>query len=602
MLDMGFAVEMGQIMEYMPAARQTLLFSATIPLGIKGLIYHYLSDPEWVLLSEDQIYVKEVEHLYCLTPKLHKEATLYKLLEYENPASSMIFCNTKEETRLVYTFLLGKGLPAAMLSSDLPQRKREKVMAGFRGGEIRHLVTTDVASRGIDIEDLSHVFIFSTPDSPEQYIHRAGRTGRVGKSGRAISLVSAMDLMNFNRLVKRYHVEVKDLAVPSDEEVQARTVERIVTRLAAEGQTPPSRAGSPSTSTGTASWPCSSASSSRLRRRRWKRRTRPPLRRDATGGSAAGAAGVSSGSQGQGPFQPDAHDRARGQLDFLAPGARHRSRAPDQDPDQGALGPPEHAPEDGPEGGADPRLAGGTGAFPPVVLADRDHAGAQVQPLPVEVEAIEVEIEPAGLGGTLCALHVPHDPADAGARGDGHPVPRPHGPKDRSIEAILPASGLGGQGIVQAEDDLGALGEARLPAASAEGTVDVGLQVLDRAPDVLHLLEGDPRPFPPAAFVPPHLHLQEDGVLADLLGPAPEFLRPLVSRLEPPERVVQVLEVVLQPLQVAGARLVAGLGGRGAGGEKHERDRGDCFHASCSKSRAACPWRWPPARCSGFFP
>src|SRR5215831_5484383 len=145
MLDMGFAVEMGQIMEYMPAERQTLLFSATVPLGIRGLIYHYLQDPEWVLLSEDQIYVKEVEHLYCLTPKLHKETTLYKLLEYENPASSMVFCNTKEETRLVYTFLLGKGMPVAMLSSDLPQRKREKVMAAFRAGEIRHLVTTDVA-------------------------------------------------------------------------------------------------------------------------------------------------------------------------------------------------------------------------------------------------------------------------------------------------------------------------------------------------------------------------------------------------------------------------------------------------------------------------
>jgi ATP-dependent RNA helicase DeaD len=239
MLDMGFAVEMGQIMEYMPAERQTLLFSATIPLGIRGLIYHYLSDPEWVLLSEDQIYVKEVEHLYCLTPKLHKEATLYKLLEYENPASSMIFCNTREETRQVHAFLAGKGMPASMLSSDLPQKKRERVMARFRSGEIRHLVTTDVASRGIDIEDLSHVFIFSTPDSPEQYIHRAGRTGRVGKSGRAISLVSAHDLMNFNRLVKRYHVDVGELSVPSDAEVQARKVERIVTRLAAEGQNLP---------------------------------------------------------------------------------------------------------------------------------------------------------------------------------------------------------------------------------------------------------------------------------------------------------------------------------------------------------------------------
>jgi len=236
MLDMGFAQEMARIMEYVPAERQTLLFSATVPLGIRGLIYHYLNEPEWVLLSEDQIYVKEVEHLYCLTPRLHKEATLYKLIEYEEPASSMIFCNTREEVRQVYSFLANKGLAASMLSSDLAQKKREQVMAQFRGGTVRHLVTTDVASRGIDIEDLSHVFVFSTPDSPEQYIHRAGRTGRVGKSGRAISLLSAHDLMNFNRQVKRYKIDVGELNLPSDEEVQARKVERLVTRLAAEGQ------------------------------------------------------------------------------------------------------------------------------------------------------------------------------------------------------------------------------------------------------------------------------------------------------------------------------------------------------------------------------
>jgi len=236
MLDMGFAVEMGQIMEFVPAERQTLLFSATVPIGIRGLIYHYMAEPEWVLLSEDQIYVKEVEHLYCLTPRLHKEATLYKLLEYENPASSMVFCNTREETRLVSGFLRNKGLTAALLSSDLPQRKREQVMGRFRSGAIRHLVTTDVASRGIDIEELSHVFIFSTPESPEQYIHRAGRTGRVGRTGRAISLVGALDLMNFNRLVKRYHIEVRELPVPSDEEVEQRKAERIVTTLAEAGR------------------------------------------------------------------------------------------------------------------------------------------------------------------------------------------------------------------------------------------------------------------------------------------------------------------------------------------------------------------------------
>jgi ATP-dependent RNA helicase DeaD len=236
MLDMGFAVEMGQIMEFVPKERQTMLFSATIPLGIRGLIYHYMAEPEWVLLSEDQIYVKEVEHVYCMTSRLHKEATLYRLLEYENPSSSMIFCNTREETRVVFTFLRNKGLAVAMLSSDLPQRRREQVMDAFRRGEIRHLVTTDVASRGIDIEDLSHVFIFSTPDSPEQYIHRAGRTGRVGKSGRAISLVAALDLVAFNRLVKRYHVEVKEIPVPTDEEVQERKADRIVETLADAGR------------------------------------------------------------------------------------------------------------------------------------------------------------------------------------------------------------------------------------------------------------------------------------------------------------------------------------------------------------------------------
>jgi ATP-dependent RNA helicase DeaD len=236
MLDMGFAVEMGQIMEYVPAGRQTLLFSATVPIGIRGLIYHYMAEPEWVLLSEDQVYVKEVEHLYCLTPRQHKEATLYKLIEYENPASSMVFCNTREETRLVSSYLVNKGLAAALLSSDLPQRKRELVMGRFRSGQVRHLVTTDVASRGIDIEELSHVFIFSTPESPEQYIHRAGRTGRVGRTGRAISLVGALDLMNFNRLVKRYHVEVRELPVPTDEEVEQRKAERIVDALALAGR------------------------------------------------------------------------------------------------------------------------------------------------------------------------------------------------------------------------------------------------------------------------------------------------------------------------------------------------------------------------------
>jgi ATP-dependent RNA helicase DeaD len=123
-----------------------------------------------------------------------------------------------------------------MISSDLPQRKREQVMARFRSGHIRHLVATDVAARGIDIEELSHVFVYSTPDSPEAYIHRAGRTGRIGRGGVVVSLVSATDLMSFNRLANRYHLQLEERSVPTEEEVEARKTDRLVALLAEEAR------------------------------------------------------------------------------------------------------------------------------------------------------------------------------------------------------------------------------------------------------------------------------------------------------------------------------------------------------------------------------
>lgn len=228
MLDMGFAEEMQKIVAFVPEERQTLLFSATIPASIKHLIYNFLKEPQWLLLSEDKVYVTDVEHVYCIVPRMRKEQTLFDLLLWEEPTSAMVFCNTREETRQVHEFLHKRGLPSEMLSSDLSQGKRERVLKAYREGRIKVLATTDVASRGIDVDDVSHVFIFSTPDSPEQYIHRAGRTGRIGKSGRAISLLSAHDIMNYNRLVKRYHIEVKELRPPSSDDVTRRTAERVL--------------------------------------------------------------------------------------------------------------------------------------------------------------------------------------------------------------------------------------------------------------------------------------------------------------------------------------------------------------------------------------
>lgn len=237
MLDMGFAQEMSDIMGFVPAERQTMLFSATVPLGIRGLIYHYLVDPEWVLLSEDFAYVKEVQHTFIITPQMQKEQVLYRIIEHDQPSSSMIFCNTRGEVRMVAAFLARQGLPVAMISSDLPQRKREQVMERFRRGRLRHLVATDVAARGIDIENLSHVIIYSAPASPELYIHRAGRTGRIGRTGNVVSLVAAADLFNFNRLVNRYHLQVQERSTPTDEEIRGRKVGRIMNRLSEEAAT-----------------------------------------------------------------------------------------------------------------------------------------------------------------------------------------------------------------------------------------------------------------------------------------------------------------------------------------------------------------------------
>lgn len=228
MLDMGFYEEISAILERCPRDRQTLLGSATFPASIERLAQSYQRDPHKIALSDDSIYVQEVEHRYYITRQMEKDRDLYRLIEIERPSSSIIFCNTKDDVRMVFNTLRRRGLRVAMLTGDLPQERREKIMANFRQKKVKHLVTTDVASRGIDVEDVSHVFLYSAPQTPEDYIHRAGRTGRMGKSGVAISFVSAVDLLNFNRLVNAHHLVVKEGRIPTDEDVEKSARDRML--------------------------------------------------------------------------------------------------------------------------------------------------------------------------------------------------------------------------------------------------------------------------------------------------------------------------------------------------------------------------------------
>ena len=231
MLSIGFYPEMKVIQRYLPETSiHAMLFSATYPPHVLKLAGEFLTDPQMLSLSTTQIHVAEVQHLYCECKSMEKDRTLIKILEVENPASAIIFCNTKATVHFVTAVLQGFGFNADELSADLSQSRREDVLSRLRKGTIRFLVATDVAARGIDIPELSHVFLYEPPDDRESYIHRAGRTGRAGAAGVVISLVDIMEKMELQRIAKYFKVPLTQHMAPTDEEV-AHAVGMRVTAL-----------------------------------------------------------------------------------------------------------------------------------------------------------------------------------------------------------------------------------------------------------------------------------------------------------------------------------------------------------------------------------
>ena len=231
MLSIGFYPDMKEIQRYLPETSiHAMLFSATYPPHVLKLAGEFLTDPQMLSLSTTQIHVAEVQHLYCECKSMEKDRTLIKILEVENPASAIIFCNTKATVHFVTAVLQGFGFNADELSADLSQSRREDVLSRLRKGTIRFLVATDVAARGIDIPDLSHVFLYEPPDDRESYIHRAGRTGRAGAAGVVISLVDIMEKMELQRIAKYFKVPLTQHMAPTDEEV-AHAVGMRVTAL-----------------------------------------------------------------------------------------------------------------------------------------------------------------------------------------------------------------------------------------------------------------------------------------------------------------------------------------------------------------------------------
>src|SRR5262249_33940512 len=155
-------------------------------------------------------------HAYYMVSGMGRARDLVRVLEVERPESAIIFCNTREDTNLVAEFLRKSGLDAEAISSDLTQRDRERVMGLSKEKKLKYLVATDIAARGIDITDLSHVINYTFPESAEVYVHRTGRTGRAGKSGVAISLIAPRELGNFYMLKLTYKIRPEERTLPSE--------------------------------------------------------------------------------------------------------------------------------------------------------------------------------------------------------------------------------------------------------------------------------------------------------------------------------------------------------------------------------------------------
>jgi ATP-dependent RNA helicase DeaD len=221
MLSMGFLEDVTKILKQFPSdpKPQVLLFSATVAEKIKALVRKFLKDPVSLILSTDEDKVEGIRHvLYETDINVHKIRSLLAVLDREQPTAALIFANTREDTSTVANFLSRQGLDAEYISGELSQASREKAMKKLKKGKIQFLVATDVAARGIDISDLSHVLHYSLPEDPAVYLHRSGRTGRIGKSGVSIAIAGGSDLSTRLVLERQYGIQFEVLQVPDQEE------------------------------------------------------------------------------------------------------------------------------------------------------------------------------------------------------------------------------------------------------------------------------------------------------------------------------------------------------------------------------------------------
>jgi len=231
MLDMGFKEEMDELLGALPPGRQTLFFSATMSPGVSRLIKSFGNDPKIVEIQQKSRTVSTVEQSYFEVRQRSKVEVLSRILDMNPPRLGIIFCNTKRSVDECTEDLVNRGYAADRLHGDMTQMMRERVLKRFRDGSVELLVATDVAARGLDIDEIDIVFNYDLPADPEDYVHRIGRTGRAGRSGRAVSFVFGRDIYRLQSIERYTRHVIRRERIPSVEQVEGRRADLIFDTL-----------------------------------------------------------------------------------------------------------------------------------------------------------------------------------------------------------------------------------------------------------------------------------------------------------------------------------------------------------------------------------
>lgn len=219
MLSMGFIEDIEAILRATPDSRQTALFSATLPAPIRRLAGKYMQDPQAIEIEHKHLTVEATEQRYFLVNQKDKLAALTRLFEIEDITSALIFTKTRVGSGQLASVLTQRGFPAEALNGDLSQDARIQVLKRFRSNQLNVLVATDVAARGLDIDDISHVFNYDLPFDSESYVHRIGRTGRAGKTGIAITLLTPSEQWRLGRIENYTRQKISKATLPTPEEI-----------------------------------------------------------------------------------------------------------------------------------------------------------------------------------------------------------------------------------------------------------------------------------------------------------------------------------------------------------------------------------------------